>query len=95
MLWVKFHPRKLSGVLVYPERITDSTHHGNNDQSPPLTERAIFRDEARQHYIQNEEKVELPMVVSPRFFVYLWILSLLLMATGLIIAFWPLIRQWL
>jgi hypothetical protein len=57
-------------------------------------ERAIFREEAVQHYIQNEEKVELPTVVSPRYFAYLWIVSLLLMAVGLIIAFWPLIQQW-
>jgi hypothetical protein len=79
---------------VYPERVTDSDHRGNNDQSPVPAERGIFREEAVQHYIQNEEKVELPTVVSPRFFVYLWIVSLLLMAVGLIIAFWPLIQQW-
>lgn len=78
---------------MHSDPVTDSTHRGNNDHPPPV-ERAIFRDEARQHYIQNEEKVELPKVFSPRFFTVLWILSLLLMAVGLIIAFWPLIQQW-
>jgi hypothetical protein len=33
------------------------------------------------------------MVISPRSFVFLWIASLLLMAVGLVIAFWPLIQQ--
>ena len=80
---------------MHPERITDSNNRGNNNQSPVPAERAIFRDEARKHYIQNEEKVEMPAAVSPRFFVYLWIVSILLMATGLIIAFWPLIQQWI
>jgi hypothetical protein len=56
-------------------------------------QRAIFREEARQYYIRNREKVELPQVVSRRSFVYLWVAALLLMAAGLIIAFWPLIRQ--
>ena len=79
---------------MYTDRTTDRTQSGGKERTQQAAEHAIFRDEARQHYIQNEEKVELPMVVSPRFFVYFWILSLLLLATGLIIAFWPLIRQW-
>lgn len=79
---------------MYPEHITDSAPRRNNGQSPVPAERGIFREEAVQHYIQNEEKVELPTVVSPRFFVYLWIVSLLLMAVGLVITFWPLIQQW-
>ena len=81
-------------IFVYPKHIADSTYRRNNGQVPAPVERAIFRDEAVQHYIRNEEKVELPAVVSPRSFVYLWIVSLLLMAVGLIIAFWPLIQQW-
>ena len=79
---------------MYPEHITVSNHRGNNGQTAVPAERGIFREEAIQHYIQNEEKVELPTVVSPRYFVYLWIVSLLLMAVGLVIAFWPLIQQW-
>lgn len=69
-----------------PDSIANSNHRGD---------RAIFREEARRHYIENEEKVELPAVVSPRFFLYLWVLSLALMAVGLTVTFWPLIRQWL
>jgi hypothetical protein len=80
---------------VYLDPITDSAEHGNNGQTPVSGKRSIFREEAFQHYIANEEKVELPMVVSPRFFVFLWIVSLLLMVVGLVIAFWPLIQQWL
>jgi hypothetical protein len=79
---------------VYTDGTTDRNQSGDIEQIRQAAERSIFRDEARQHYIQKEKKVELPMVVSPRFFVYLWILSLLLLATGLIIAFWPLILQW-
>jgi hypothetical protein len=55
------------------------------------TQRSIFRSEALQHYIQNQEKVVLPRLISPRIFVYLWILALTLMVAGAIIAFWPLI----
>ncbi len=80
---------------MYPDRTSDSDHDRNIDQGLVAPERDIFRAEARQHYIQNQEKVELPVAVSPRFFTYLWIVSLLLMAIGLIVAFWPLIQQWL
>ncbi|NCF69060.1 MAG: hypothetical protein GWP61_24130 [Chloroflexi bacterium] len=80
---------------MYNDRTTDRIQSGDIERTKQANERAIFRDEARQHYIQNEEKVELPMVISPRFFVYLWVLSLLLLIPGLIIAFWPLIQQWL
>jgi hypothetical protein len=80
---------------VYPEPITDSDRHGENGQPPPPAPRAIFREHARRHYIRNQDKVELPAIVSPRFFLYLWILSLVLMAIGLIVAFWPLIQGWM
>ena len=56
-----------------------------------VTERSIFRSEALQHYIQNQEKVVLPRLASPRVFVYLWIVALVLLVVGAIIAFWPLI----
>lgn len=59
----------------------------------PASGRSIFRAEARKRYIQNQEKVVLPRLVSLQVFAYLWILALLFMATGSIIAFWPLIRQ--
>jgi hypothetical protein len=53
--------------------------------------RSIFRAEARQHYIRNQEKVVMPPLVSRRIFVLLWILGLLLMLAGSLIVFWPLI----
>lgn len=59
----------------------------------PTSGRSIFRAEARKRYIQNQEKVVLPRLVSLQVFAYLWILALLFMAAGSIIAFWPLIRQ--
>jgi len=55
--------------------------------------RTIFRSEALDHYIQNQEKVELPRLISVRLFRYLWLIALLLMAAGALVAFWPLIMQ--
>jgi len=78
---------------VYTEPTNGRAQSGDIKQTQQAAERAIFRDEARQHYIRNAQKVELPMVVSPKSFVYLWTVSLLLMAVGLFIAFWPLIQQ--
>ena len=78
---------------MYPESSTNHTRQGGNNHRPVQSPRTIFREEARQHYIQNQEKVELPEVVSPRSFIALWIVALLLMGAGLIIAFWPLISQ--
>ena len=54
--------------------------------------RQIFRVQAIEHYIQNQERIELPRLISTRLFRYLWVSALLLMALGAIIAFWPLIR---
>lgn len=78
---------------MYADHTTGRTQSSDIEQTQRAAERAIFRDEARQHYIRNAQKVELPMVISPRSFVFLWIGSLLLMAVGLVIAFWPLIQQ--
>ena len=66
---------------------------GPDEQALPSTQRSIFRNEARQRYIQNQERVHVPRLASPRTFGYLWILALLLTVIGLLIAFWPLIRQ--
>ena len=66
---------------------------GRPEESPPPSDRAIFRAEALDHYIQNQEKVELPRLVSVKLFRALWIIALLLTAAGSIIAFWPLIEQ--
>lgn len=64
------------------------------DGNLPTRQRAIFRSEAIQHYLQEQEKVVLPRLVSPHMFVYLWILAVLLLVAGFLIGFWPVIRQW-
>jgi hypothetical protein len=73
--------------FVFQEPTTDRVPNGR----PAGALRSIFRSEARRHYLQNQEKVVLPRLASPRVFVYLWILALLLVVAGSIIAFWPLI----
>ena len=80
-------------ALVFQEPTSDRDQNSGPAAAPPSAERAIFRAEARQHYIQNQEKVVIPRLASPRVFVTLWILGLLLMAAGFLIAFWPLIGQ--
>lgn len=79
---------------MHPEHLADSAHRAKNGQSMSPAERAIFRDEALIHYMLNEEKVELPVSVSPTYFAYFWIISLLLMVVGLMVTFWPLIQNW-
>ncbi len=62
-------------------------------KSPPDEHRSIFRSEARQRYVENQQKIMLPRLLSTRFFLFLWIAGFLIMAAGLIITFWPLIDQ--
>lgn len=76
-----------------PEPTTDRVQNSGPAEALPSTQRSIFRAEARRHYIQNQERVVLPRLASPRTFVYLWILALLLTVIGSLIAFWPLIWQ--
>lgn len=64
----------------------------NADRQPDET-RSIFRGEARQRYIENQQKIVLPRLVSNRLFLLLWITGFLAMILGLIITFWPLIDQ--
>jgi hypothetical protein len=78
---------------MFQEPTTDRVQDSTGAKAMPTSGRSIFRAEAHKHYIQNQEKVVLPRLVSPQVFVYLWILALLVMAAGSIIAFWPLIRQ--
>lgn len=66
---------------------------GDSVSASPRPERSIFRAEALQRYRESQEKVVLPRWVSPRVFAYLWILALLLLLLGSVIAFWPLIEQ--
>lgn len=77
-------------AIVSQEPMTNRTQNGGPPNPPLAPKRPIFRPEARQHYLQNKEKVDLPRLVSSRVFVFLWILALLLTVAGAIIAFWPL-----
>ena len=79
--------------FVYQEANNDLSREGEPDQVASSNNRSIFRSEALEHYIQNQEKVELPRLISVKLFRYLWIISLLLMIVGLLIVFWPLIEQ--
>ncbi len=78
---------------MFQEPTTDRVQNGGPANALPSTGRTIFRSEARQRYVQNQEKMVLPRLVSPRVFVYLWILALLLTVAGSIIALWHLIGQ--
>ena len=78
---------------MFPQQTTNSVNNGSPTQALPPAERSIFRSEALQHYIQNQEKVVLPRLVSPRSFAYLWVLAGLSMLAGLTIAFWPWIEE--
>jgi hypothetical protein len=78
---------------VFREPAPYHAQNGGAVQAPQPTERSIFRPEARQRYLQNQERVVLPRLVSPRVFVYLWVLALFLVVVGALVAFWPLIGQ--
>ncbi len=75
------------------EPIADNSLEGETGENQFTRERSIFRTEARLHYIENQEKVILPRLLSEKLFTVLWILALLLIALGSIVAFWPLIEQ--
>ena len=88
-----FRSCKNAGVVVEKEPIADNSLDGDTDENHLTRERSIFRTEARQHYIENQEKVILPRLLSEKLFTILWILALLLAALGSAITFWPLIEQ--
>lgn len=60
----------------------------------PAAQRAIFRSEAIRYYLEEQEKIVLPRLVSPHTFIYLWIVAVLLMAAGFLVGFWPVLREW-
>jgi hypothetical protein len=70
--------------------VSDPVQNHRPDHDLPPVRREIFRAEARHRYQQEQAKVVLPRTVSPRFFIYLWLMAGALMAVGLILAFWPL-----
>lgn len=73
------------------EETTGGFQDGGPPGSKPKPRRSIFRSEAMEHYLQNQEKVVLPRLMSPRLFRILWLVALLLVTLGMLIAFWPLI----
>ena len=78
---------------MYQEADNDLTQERGSASVRSSKNRSIFRSEALEHYIRNQEKVELPRLISVRLFRYLWIIALLLMAVGSLIVFWPLLTQ--
>lgn len=53
--------------------------------------RSIFRSQAIDNYVRNQDRAVFPRLVSPRIFHLLWILAAVSMAVGLLIAFWPIL----
>lgn len=51
--------------------------------------RSIFRSQAIDNYVRNQDRAVFPSLVSPRIFRLLWILAAGSMMLGIIIAFWP------
>ena len=78
---------------MYQKPVNIPSNENKPEEPPPPTNRAIFRSEAREHYIRNQAKVELPRLISMKLFRYLWLIALLLLAAGSIIAFWPFLEQ--
>ncbi len=78
---------------MYQKPVNMPSNENGQEELPPPTNRSIFRSEARENYIRNQQKVEFPRLVSVKLFRYLWIVALLLMAAGSLIAFWPLLQQ--
>lgn len=62
--------------------------------APDVGERSIFRAEARQHYLANQEKVVFPRLLSHKLFLLLWLIALAFLVAGALITFWPLINIW-
>ena len=78
---------------MYQEADNDLTQERGSSPGRSSNNRSIFRSEALEHYIRNQEKVELPRLISIKLFRFLWIIALLLMVTGSLIVFWPLLSQ--
>lgn len=54
-------------------------------------DRSIFRAQARRQEQQGQVTVVMPRLVSQRAFGVLWLLAVLLMVAGCLVAFWPVI----
>ncbi len=71
----------------FPDRTSPSENAGDE----PGIARSIFREQALEQYVRNQERTVFPRLVSPRWFRILWLLALALMILGIAIAFWPFI----
>lgn len=79
---------------MFTSQANESVQTNGADQGHLSSARSIFRAEALQHYLENQERVALPPMVSPQFFRYLWIAAGWLAAVGLLLACWPWIGAW-
>lgn len=69
------------------------SQNGTEIQEAPVA-RTIFRIEAYQNYVQNKERVVFPRLASSRGFLVLWVIAGLLLVSGLMVAFWPLLEPY-
>lgn len=58
-------------------------------EPPAAGRRSIFRAQALDEYLREQEKAVLPRVISPRVFGLLWAVAAVLLALGFGIVFWP------
>lgn len=77
---------------MYQEHLNDSSKERMSDP-PQSIRRNIFRSEALEHFRQNQERIELPRLISSRLFRFLWAITILLMLLGSLIVFWPMITE--
>ncbi len=72
-----------------PQPTTGDARFLGTSQDQPSANRSIFRAEALRHYQENQQKVVMPPLVSPRVFIYLWLLAGLTALLGLALAVLP------
>jgi hypothetical protein len=74
-----------------PELLPDRTHPSENVGDDPVATRSIFRPQALEQYVHNQERAVFPRLVSPRSFRFLWFLATVLMILGIAVSLWPII----
>jgi hypothetical protein len=81
------------GVFVSHNPAQEGLSNTEDHPDPSVVERRIFRAQAEEHYLANQEKVVFPRFVSTRIFNALWVIALLLFILGLLITFSPLLES--
>jgi hypothetical protein len=76
-------------VIVTPQPTTGDAGFSGSSQEQPSAKRSIFRAEALKYYQENQQKVVMPPLVSPRVFLSLWLLAGLMALIGLVLAVFP------